>query len=144
MAYQAKYTAQKEVQCCELSLLLLPLSVADSPGEPSHRILHIWMQFSMWGLTRAGSPPLTTWTSFWYDPGYCWHSGLWGHITGSCPACHPHVPPGPFWQDYTQPFQASAYICNGGCLDPDTRLRTWICWTSEIHLSPMLVSVALY
>jgi len=46
----------------------------------------------------AGSLPWTCWPCFfWCSPGYSLLSGLWGHIAGSCPACHPPVPPRPFW-----------------------------------------------
>jgi len=37
--------------------------------------------------------PLNCWHFFWCSPGCGWLSGLWGHIAGSCPACHPPVPP---------------------------------------------------
>jgi len=41
----------------------------------------------------GGSPHLTCWPCFFArSPWYGWLSGPWGHIAGSCLACHPPVP----------------------------------------------------
>ena len=69
---------------------------------------------------EAGSPPLTCWSSsIWCNPSYGWLFGLWRHISGSHPTCHPpgHSTTGPFQKDYALSLHPSACAVSGSFHD---------------------------
>ena len=49
---------------------------------------------------------------------------------GPCPAYHPPVPPGPFWQGYALSLHLPPCITIGGCCNPGARFCMWLCWSS--------------
>jgi len=89
----------------------------------------------------AGSPTLPCWPHFfWCSPSYNWLSELQGHIAGSCPACHPLVPPSAFQQGCA-PSLYSLYSPSCTCGGCYARPCTWLSWNWRGSLEPVWISL---
>ena len=85
----------------------------------------------------ARSPSSTCWPQFfWFSPGYSRVAGLWWHVAGSWPSCHPPYPQVLLGRAVLSPFVPQIVLIAEGCHEPGARPWARICWISWSSLGP--------
>ena len=106
--------------------------------------LHIWMQYSRWGLTsteqRGRITPSPCWPCcFGYSPGYGWLSVLQGSIAFHVQLASHHNPQVFFSRAALNPSTSQPVLMVGVATTPGARSYTF-CFVEphEVHLGPLL------